>query len=33
MTESNNKKIGIVVDFNISRVLNICYNYIDLTKS
>lgn len=29
MTESKDKKVGIVVDFNISRILNICYNYID----
>ena len=32
MTESKNKKLGIVVDFNIGRVLNICYNYMNLTK-
>ena len=27
MTEGNNKKIGFVVDLNISRVLNTCINY------
>jgi len=27
MTEGKNKKIGYVVDLNISRVLNICVNY------
>ena len=27
MTEGNNKKIGFVVDLNISRVLNTCVNY------
>ncbi len=27
MTEANNKKIGFVVDLNISRVLNTCINY------
>ncbi len=27
MTEGDNKKIGIVVDLNISRVLNTCINY------
>ena len=27
MTEGENKKIGIVVDLNISRVLNTCINY------
>ncbi len=27
MTEAENKKIGFVIDLNISRVLNICVNY------
>jgi len=27
MTEGNDKKIGFVVDMNISRVLNTCINY------
>ena len=27
MTESENKKIGFVIDLNISRVLNTCINY------
>lgn len=27
MTEGDNKKIGFVVDLNISRVLNTCINY------
>lgn len=27
MTERKDKKIGIVVDMNISRVLNTCINY------
>ena len=27
MTEGDNKKIGFVVDLNISRVLNTCVNY------
>jgi len=27
MTEGNNKKIGFVIDLNISRVLNTCINY------
>ena len=27
MTEDVNKKIGIVIDFNINRVLNSCVNY------
>ena len=27
MTEGNEKKIGFVIDLNISRVLNTCINY------
>ena len=27
MTEGENKKIGFVIDLNISRVLNTCVNY------
>ena len=33
MTEGENKKMGFVVDLNISRVLNTCVNYTKIVKA